>query len=195
MPDIYQGSELWDFRLVDPDNRGPVDFAARKKLLEESRRLTLAAVLARSDEGLPNCGSSSARWRFAKRIRTFSTKPRYEPLSAEGTKAQHVVAFTRRRGGVVVPRLIMGLAGNWEDTSLASFRSASGVISWLTTACFKVAKNLADLLETISGSIAGALTRLTVLFGQNVPQLRSSCQFATLRFGKLGKVCRQCRPL
>src|ERR1041385_6181024 len=53
VPDIYQGSELWDLSLVDPDNRRPVDFALRERLLAELRTLPLTEIVARSEEGLP----------------------------------------------------------------------------------------------------------------------------------------------
>ncbi len=119
VPDIYQGSELWDLRLVDPDNRGPVDFAARGKLLEELKRLTPEQILARSDEGLPKLWLIQRTLAFRQMHPQVFDRGAYEPLAAEGAKADHVVAFLRGDEAViVVPRLVMGLAGNWEDTSL-----------------------------------------------------------------------------
>src|SRR5262249_5405401 len=53
VPDLYQGSELWDLSLVDPDNRRPVDFDVRRRLLAELPSLSVEGVMARSDEGLP----------------------------------------------------------------------------------------------------------------------------------------------
>jgi len=53
IPDIYQGTELWDLSLVDPDNRRPVDFAFRRRLLNEIGGLSPEDILARMDEGLP----------------------------------------------------------------------------------------------------------------------------------------------
>ncbi|HEV3472204.1 MAG TPA: malto-oligosyltrehalose synthase, partial [Actinomycetota bacterium] len=53
IPDFYQGCELWDLSLVDPDNRRPVDFTIRRALLEEVTKMSCTEVLARSDEGLP----------------------------------------------------------------------------------------------------------------------------------------------
>ena len=54
MPDTYQGSELWDYRLVDPDNRTPVDYADRRALLSELQAgLSAEEILRREDSGLP----------------------------------------------------------------------------------------------------------------------------------------------
>jgi (1->4)-alpha-D-glucan 1-alpha-D-glucosylmutase len=101
VPDIYQGTELRDLSLVDPDNRRPVDFARRKRLLdsgsgEEEKLFLIRRALALRPEG------------------------DYVPLAAEGSKASHLVAFTR--GGRVlaaVPRLVLRLRGEWADTQLA----------------------------------------------------------------------------
>ena len=53
VPDSYQGSELWDLSLVDPDNRRPVDYQLRRKLLCELQKLTVEKIWNRIDEGLP----------------------------------------------------------------------------------------------------------------------------------------------
>ena len=53
IPDLYQGSELWDLSLVDPDNRRPVDYERRRELLNEMKGLNVEQVKQRSDEGLP----------------------------------------------------------------------------------------------------------------------------------------------
>lgn len=119
VPDIYQGSELWELRLVDPDNRGPVDFASRRKLLEELNDLTPEAILRRSDEGLPKLWLIQRTLAFRRAHPLVFDQGAYEPLLAEGAKAEHLVSFVRGDEAViVVPRLLLGLAGNWEDTSL-----------------------------------------------------------------------------
>jgi len=54
IPDFYQGSELWDLSLVDPDNRRPVDYDLRRRLLADlAGSLSPEAIRARADEGLP----------------------------------------------------------------------------------------------------------------------------------------------
>ena len=118
VPDLYQGSELWDLSLVDPDNRRPVDYERRSRLLEEVRAATLQEVLARADEGAPKL------WLFHRLLDQRRSRPElfsssaYTPLAAAGQKARHAVAFVRDRLAVVVPRLLFGLNGDWGDTTI-----------------------------------------------------------------------------
>ncbi|MPY95448.1 MAG: malto-oligosyltrehalose synthase [Acidimicrobiia bacterium] len=120
VPDLYQGTELWDDSLVDPDNRRPVDFAARRALLAELDRpaaaaaapsatdrpvtatspVTPEAVLARAEEGLPKL------WvvRHALAVRRdrpecFVPGAGYEGLAGVGSRAGHVVALARSPSG------------------------------------------------------------------------------------------------
>jgi (1->4)-alpha-D-glucan 1-alpha-D-glucosylmutase len=114
VPDIYQGTELWDLSLVDPDNRRPVDFDRRRALLASIERLTPAEVWARRDEGLPKLWITRA----ALHARPTGT---YRPLPVSGGAADHVVAFTRdERVSTVVPRFPLRLAreGGWRDTTV-----------------------------------------------------------------------------
>ncbi|MCF8143604.1 MAG: malto-oligosyltrehalose synthase [Deltaproteobacteria bacterium] len=120
VPDIYQGTELWDLSLVDPDNRRPVDFALRRRLLEDAARLSAEAILARMDEGLPKLWVIRQALHLRRgRPEIFGPKGAYRPLYAHGTKAQNVVAFLRGEAAVsVAPRLVIGLQGGWADTVL-----------------------------------------------------------------------------
>ncbi len=120
VPDIYQGNELWDLSLVDPDNRRPVDFAKRNGLLAELKRLSVDQVWQRREEGLPKLWLIQRTLQLRRReAGLFGADGTYEPLHARGAKAAHVVAFAR--GGrvvTIVPRLVMHLAKGWADTSL-----------------------------------------------------------------------------
>lgn len=108
VPDVYQGSELWETSLVDPDNRRPVDFDHR------------AAVLAGedSDDAVDKlhvtCSALTLR---RTRPELFTS---YAPVLASGPAAGHVVAFDRGGAITVATRLPVGLAarGGWEDTVL-----------------------------------------------------------------------------
>jgi (1->4)-alpha-D-glucan 1-alpha-D-glucosylmutase len=125
VPDTYQGSELWDLSLVDPDNRRPVDFAARRALLGEvAAGLAPAALAARAHEGLPKLALVRAGLHLRRRRpEAFGAGEAgaYVPLVLAGPAAGHAVSFTR--GGamaVVVPRLVLGLAarGGWAGTTV-----------------------------------------------------------------------------
>jgi (1->4)-alpha-D-glucan 1-alpha-D-glucosylmutase len=118
VPDIYQGTELWDLSLVDPDNRRPVDFALRQQLLRKLPQLGPEEIMAGMDQGLPKLWLIRQVLHLRRRHpEFFRPGAAYHPLYAKGGKADHLVAFFR--GNTVVslsPRLVMGLANDWEDT-------------------------------------------------------------------------------
>jgi (1->4)-alpha-D-glucan 1-alpha-D-glucosylmutase len=120
VPDIYQGTELWDLSLVDPDNRRPVDFSLRTRLIETLEGLSAGQILARAEEGLPKLWI--IRQALALRRRhpeLLGPEADYRPLEPGGGKAGHAVAFMRGGGAVVLaPRRVLGLAGDWGDTVL-----------------------------------------------------------------------------
>jgi (1->4)-alpha-D-glucan 1-alpha-D-glucosylmutase len=126
VPDTYRGDELWDLSLVDPDNRRPVDFDRRRRLLAElaGDGLGPGELLARMDEGLPKLALVRAALGLrARRGEAFGPGEAgaYVPLAFAGPAAAHGVGFTR--GGsvaVVVPRLVLGLAagGGWDTTTV-----------------------------------------------------------------------------
>lgn len=123
VPDIYQGTDIWDLSLVDPDNRRPVDFDTRRRLLGELAGSTIEDIWARRDEGLPKLWLiRQALALRQRRPELFGSRATYQPLAPRGAKAVHAVAFVR--GGEVVtvaPRLVLGLGGDhadWADTTL-----------------------------------------------------------------------------
>jgi (1->4)-alpha-D-glucan 1-alpha-D-glucosylmutase len=119
VPDLYQGTEVWDLSLVDPDNRRPVDYQARRRLLDALADSGPEAALDRADEG------GSKLWLIHRILRHRHAHPEaygpgsgYEPLPVTGPLAARAVAFTRSGGlAVVVPRLVAGL-GDWGDTTV-----------------------------------------------------------------------------
>jgi (1->4)-alpha-D-glucan 1-alpha-D-glucosylmutase len=120
IPDLYQGTELWNLSLVDPDNRRPVDYKLRCKLLTDLPKLNAKQVWERIDEGLPKLWTIyktlCVRRRFPK---AFGPDGMYTPLEAVGTKARHAVAFMRSREAITVaPRLVWQLGGDWGDTTI-----------------------------------------------------------------------------
>jgi (1->4)-alpha-D-glucan 1-alpha-D-glucosylmutase len=119
VPDFYQGSELWDLNLVDPDNRRPVDWDARTRLLDE----LLAAVAGAPDRAALAHELVKTRadarvklfvihegLRFRRARRALFETGAYQPLDAHGAWAEHVCAFARVDGDAaaltVFPRLL-----------------------------------------------------------------------------------------
>ncbi len=120
IPDTYQGEEIWDLSLVDPDNRRPVDYALRRRLFSELSGLKATQIWERRNEGLPKLWTVYQAQR-ARRERAESFGPRgaYLPLEATGTKREHFVGY--RRGEdilVIASRLNWQLRRNWEDTTV-----------------------------------------------------------------------------
>jgi (1->4)-alpha-D-glucan 1-alpha-D-glucosylmutase len=116
VPDFYQGTELWDFSLVDPDNRRPVDFDTRARLLGAlpveatgDRRGLLRELLANWEDGRIKLYLTARGLRCRRRHADLFTAGDYLPLTVTGARREHVCAFARRHGAtwglIVVPRL------------------------------------------------------------------------------------------
>jgi (1->4)-alpha-D-glucan 1-alpha-D-glucosylmutase len=122
IPDLYQGTEVWDLSLVDPDNRRPVDYTARGRLLEALAGAGPQDALARADEGGPKLWLIHRLLGHRRRCPdAYGPGSGYEPLSVSGTRADHAVAFARTGGlAVVVPRLVARLRGARSDTTVAN---------------------------------------------------------------------------
>jgi (1->4)-alpha-D-glucan 1-alpha-D-glucosylmutase len=124
VPDLYQGSELIDLSLVDPDNRRPVDYELRSKRLDQLQAMAGEADLPARVQSLaeaPHDGSAKLWfvWRMLSLRREHAELFRdgsYEGLTVEGPLARHVVAFARRHEGrmlvVIAGRLFAGIARN-----------------------------------------------------------------------------------
>ncbi len=129
VPDLYQGSELWDLSLVDPDNRRPVDFELRHRLLRRAASLDAATVWADDDpEGLVKLAVVRAALDVRRRHPEWfgpGQAGAYRPMLAEGTAADHVVAFGRggpeAAGAITVTTrwpLLLQRNGGWRDTKM-----------------------------------------------------------------------------
>ena len=114
VPDVYQGTELWDLSLVDPDNRRPVDYDLRRSLLA---RLDEGWVPPVDDTGAAKLLVVSRALRHRRDTPDAFTG--YTPVQATGTAAESVVAFDRGAVVTVATRLPVRLAGTgWGDTAL-----------------------------------------------------------------------------
>ena len=118
--DIYQGTELWDDSLVDPDNRRPVDFPCRERALAALVSGGLDAALGGVEEGLPKLWVTLRGLAVRDERRDcFGEGGGYEPLEAAGRWADRVVGFERSGEVVtVVPRLAVASDGDWSDTAV-----------------------------------------------------------------------------
>lgn len=127
VPDTYQGTELWDLSLVDPDNRRPVDYALRQRLLKhledlkkKGRNNIAAPIMEHAEEGLPKMWVTHQALLLRKeRPEYFGAEAAYTPLTVEGSKSEHAIAYLRGDSlAVVVPRLTVKLGGNWRETTV-----------------------------------------------------------------------------
>jgi (1->4)-alpha-D-glucan 1-alpha-D-glucosylmutase len=120
VPDFYQGTELWDLSLVDPDNRRPVDFEKREELVRCAKELSAADSLADWETGLPKLWLISRVLRLRReRPDDFSTRSEYQPLVAQGAHLGNLLAFRRGNDVIaVVPRFTLSVNGDWGDTRL-----------------------------------------------------------------------------
>ena len=100
VPDIYQGCELWDLSLVDPDNRRPVDFVARKAALEEAG--SIVGFLEAWKDARFKMAATRALLRLRQQHAALFTTGSYESVSAVGQHADEVVAFVRRAEDVTL---------------------------------------------------------------------------------------------
>ena len=114
IPDFYQGSELWDLSLVDPDNRRPVDYALRRRLLCQMQHLNVEQVWQRIDEGLPKLWTIHHGLRVRREHpECFGENGEYTPLIANGSKAAHAARLLARGKGTG-SRPAFGDETRWE---------------------------------------------------------------------------------
>jgi (1->4)-alpha-D-glucan 1-alpha-D-glucosylmutase len=184
VPDFYQGTEVWDLSLVDPDNRRPVEYSHPRRMLAELAPLARASAGAPDGSTAPDAvGALFSHWTDG-RIKLYVThaglalrrrhaplflEGEYVPLLAEGERSDHVVAFARRRGAqtafVLAPRLVVGLTDGEE-------RLPVGMEVWHDTVLQVPGAVPGDYRDVLSGamlrlegstiSVASALTTLPV---------------------------------
>ncbi len=113
VPDIYQGCESWQLALVDPDNRRPVDYEQRRRLLERVQGMPLADLLGQWQDGGVKLGLIWHVLAFRRRWPELFTDGGYRALQVRGERAEHVVAFARHQAEgmaiAAVPRLLAPL--------------------------------------------------------------------------------------
>ncbi|HVH79620.1 MAG TPA: malto-oligosyltrehalose synthase [Stellaceae bacterium] len=138
VPDIYQGCELWDFSMVDPDNRRPPDWEQRQNLLRALSNTSPIGLAAEWQDGREKLFLAARLLHLREQYRELFAEGEYLPLYGEGGRGdEHLCAFARRQGEswvvVAVPRLVYRLyrggdvadwgatvlplpqAGDWQD--------------------------------------------------------------------------------
>jgi (1->4)-alpha-D-glucan 1-alpha-D-glucosylmutase len=168
VPDLYQGTEFWDFSLVDPDNRRPVDFSARATALDNQRRnpRDTGSLLKQWRNG------HIKQWLIAEALGVrrahsplFSTGD-YLPLETGGTHGDQVLAFARQQDGnyivIIVPRIAAALLGSsatphippdqWHDTYVAMPENLDGghLKSSFSNGCFRPVEGKLAVAELLA---------------------------------------------
>jgi (1->4)-alpha-D-glucan 1-alpha-D-glucosylmutase len=150
VPDFYQGCEIWNFTLVDPDNRRPVDYALRRALLDRIREMerkippsqVASALMSAPHDGAIKLYLTRRALRHRRENQDLYSKGDYRAMRAAGPRQKHVVAFARQLGRrilvVAAGRFFLSLLeeGNsvpppdaWGDTKLL-LRKEHAVASW-----------------------------------------------------------------
>lgn len=125
VPDIYQGCELFDFSMVDPDNRRSVDFELRRRCLSDVTAMPPAEAMERWRDGTPKLWLLQKLLQLRREQPALFSEGDYAPVEISGDEAAHVVAFSRSHGGktaiVAIPRLMLRYceSGRWINGTFA----------------------------------------------------------------------------
>ena len=121
LPDLYQGTELWDLSMVDPDNRRPVDFSARERMFDaveaELRRDRSAAMAALMDtwlDGRVKLAVTATLLAFRRDHAPLFAEGNYRPLAVQGSGADRICAFERRAGDEMMVVAVARFSGQCE---------------------------------------------------------------------------------
>ncbi|HEX2867174.1 MAG TPA: malto-oligosyltrehalose synthase [Ignavibacteriales bacterium] len=172
VPDTYQGTELWDLSLVDPDNRRPVDFSLRKKMLEEIKNNPeplnsgyIREILSSMEDGRIKMYLMHQALKARNENRELFLDGEYIPLSSGGRLGENIIAFARKHKGrwavTVLPRFLtevvkegeLPLGDLWGDTMIAL---PEKVKSWRNVFTGEVLKNTGKSRRGEEGSPAMA---------------------------------------
>lgn len=149
IPDFYNGTEIWDFSLVDPDNRRPVDYDIRMRMLDELRRQESEIPLRQLARELTDHRENGKvklyliykALNYRKQNREIFEKGEYIPLTVTGDKNYNICAFARRNGSkniiIIAPRFFTKLIPQpdilpldetvWKDTAVVMPFAGTGV--------------------------------------------------------------------
>ncbi len=165
-PDIYQGTELYDFSLVDPDNRRPVDYVQRAELL--GRDTPLADLLAHWQDGAVKLRLTADLVQDRRAHPAFYAEADYQPLTVTGAHWTKLVAFARQRGGETLVVLVPRFAG--AGSAKAVMPVGKGY--WGATTVDMPAGTWRDLLAGRTLEVGGSVSVATLLSGLPFAVLR-----------------------
>jgi (1->4)-alpha-D-glucan 1-alpha-D-glucosylmutase len=146
VPDFYQGTEIWDFSLVDPDNRRPVDYAHRRSLFDSLTSAHPRELMQSPEDGRIKLMVTSRALNFRRDNVELFERGEYLPLHAIGKRERHALAFSRRLRDkaviAVASRFFMRLTDQlpvgeevWGDTAIAIPAGLDGCYRDLFTGC------------------------------------------------------------
>jgi (1->4)-alpha-D-glucan 1-alpha-D-glucosylmutase len=159
VPDFYQGTEFWDLSLVDPDNRRPVDFAARAAVLASIDTPDWRSLAQHWPDGRIKLAWTRQLLKIRGELADVFTHGDYAPLEISGPHRDHVIAFARRRGRNAA---IIAVAKSFADFS-------QGGRAWPRAEAFDGTVNIEGYaVQGIGGAAAASKLPLSLLF-QDLP--------------------------
>jgi (1->4)-alpha-D-glucan 1-alpha-D-glucosylmutase len=168
VPDIYRGGVLWDLSMVDPDNRRPVDFDLRQRMLAEvDQDLQIREWMTAWQDGRIKLAIVAALLRCRRQYPEVFSRGSYEPIAFEGPLSNHLLGFTRRNGShrciVVVGRLFARLLGDapaysgaaWGDARVEAAAAPESMTNLLTgeTVATAAGLRLSDILADLPAAV------------------------------------------
>jgi (1->4)-alpha-D-glucan 1-alpha-D-glucosylmutase len=164
VPDLYQGNEIWDFSLVDPDNRRPVDFGLRRTMIEDVAKVSYPTLLENWRQGGIKLRVTRDLLKLRRDNQALFADGGYRPIGGSGSFSGHVVAFAReheeRALMVAVPRLTSKIGSPpvgsvWDDTRLGESASVRSWTNLFTGQVFAAGEPL--FLRSLMGELPFAV--------------------------------------
>jgi (1->4)-alpha-D-glucan 1-alpha-D-glucosylmutase len=140
VPDFYQGTELWDFSMVDPDNRRPVDYASREASLISLEVPDWATLTSHWLDGRIKLAWSRELLKLRGNHPDLFSKGDYIPLEVQGRHRDHVIAFARQNDDACVIVAVCRMLGHFTD----------GGRTWLNTQNFDAEIDVSPLAGATS---------------------------------------------